>query len=80
MDAIQNYKTRILDEINNIPEEYFPSIFQILQSIKNISGKKKQGNSPTRRLLKLAGTLENPAGLSAKEYKKQVILEKLDRK
>lgn len=75
-----DYKTMILKEISNIPEEYFPSIFQILQSIQNISRKKIKKESPTDRLLKLAGALENPGKLSAKEFKQKTVSEHLERK
>ena len=42
MALVKEYKKMIVDEIHTIPEEYLPSVFQILQSIKKISGKKKK--------------------------------------
>ncbi len=80
MALAQEYKKMIVDEIYNIPEEYLPSVFQILQSIKKISGKKKKIDSPTEGLLKLAGTLENPDNLNAKDYKKKLVLEHLEKR
>jgi len=71
------YKKLIVDEIYNIPEEFLPSVLQILQFIRKISAKKKKKESPTDRLLKLADTMENPDKLNARDYKKKVVLEHL---
>jgi hypothetical protein len=39
--------------------------------------KKVQNNSPVQRLLNLAGKLENPEGLNARQYKQKIIKEYL---
>jgi len=80
MALAQDYKKMIADEIYNIPEEYLPSVFQILQSIKEISGKKKKIIFPAERLLKLAGTLDNPGKLNARAYKKKLAFEHLEKR
>jgi hypothetical protein len=74
MDHVINYREAVLKEIIDIPEEFIPIIFEQIRAIKKTL-KKKTGKtvSPTRRLLNLSGALKNPDGLSAKQYKRQVV-------
>ncbi len=69
-----NYREELLKELTDIPEEFMPSL---LDQVKVFKGalKRRMTNkkSPTRRLMKLAGSLENPDGLTAREYKEKAV-------
>ena len=78
MGNVMSYKEEVVKEITEIPEEFIPLILEQVKAFKNnlkrgINNKK----SPTKRLLNLAGSLENPESLSAKEYKQKTINERL---
>lgn len=75
------YRDAIIKEINDIPDEFIPVVLEEVKSFKNsLKFKRNTGRkSPTKRLLDLAGSLENPEKLSAKEYKRQAIEEYLSR-
>lgn len=78
MDNTIDIRKEILKEITDIPEEFIPFIFEQIKALKkSLRTKSAKKNSPCRRLLKLAGSLDNPQNLSAKEYKKQVVNEYL---
>jgi hypothetical protein len=67
-------KKRVVDELADLPEEFFPLLFEQIRAYKQIIKiRKKSKMSPVKRLLKLAGSLENPEGLSAREFKKRTI-------
>ena len=69
-----NYREELFKELLDIPEEFMPSMLEYVKVFKNaLKRKVNRKISPTRRLLKLSGNLENPEGLSAKEYKKHVV-------
>ena len=73
-----SYKEEVVKEITEIPEEFIPLILEQVKAFKN-NLKKRSNNkkSPTKRLLNLAGSLENPENLSAKKYKQKAINEYL---
>ncbi len=69
MEISKEYKEMVIEEIYSMPEEYLPSIFQIIQSLKSIGKKKKYKKSSSERLLEMAGSLENPDNLNVKDFK-----------
>jgi hypothetical protein len=74
MAIAASYRQEILKELADIPDEFIPFILAQIKSYKETFRKKgKSKESPTKRLLKLSGTLENPLGLSAKQYKRKVV-------
>ncbi len=80
-DNVLNARQRVINEIADIPDEFIPFIFTQVKTLKeSIIKKNNIKKSPTGRLLKLSGTLENPKGLSVKRYKETVADEYLSRR
>lgn len=78
MAHVISSRQKVLKEIADIPDEFMPFVLEQIKVYKETL--KKKGNSkesPVKRLLKLAGTLENPDGLNAKQYKQKVVDEYL---
>jgi hypothetical protein len=68
-------------EIADIPDEFIPFILkQVKDFKKSFIKKSNRKKSPTNQLLKLAGILENPKGLSVKQYKENVVDEYLSQR
>jgi hypothetical protein len=64
----------VLREIADLPDEFIPFILKIVRAYKeSIIKKSSRKKSPTKRLLSLAGVLENPGGLSVKQYKEIAV-------
>ncbi len=69
-----NYREELLKELTDIPEEFIPSLLDQVKVFKvALKGRMNNKKSPTRRLMKLAGSLENPDGLTAREYKQKAV-------
>jgi len=88
MADAMNYRELVLQELSDIPEEFIPLVFEQIRVFKrtvaqrmnqNISPASPSPSSPVQRMLNLAGTLENPQGLTAKQYKKAVVDEYFSR-
>ncbi len=78
MNSAINYREMVLKELTEIPEEFIPFLFQQIKAYnEGLKSKKNNGHSPATRLLNLAGTLENPERLNAKQYKKKIVEEYL---
>ena len=78
MSRVMDDRQRVLREIAGIPDEFIPFFLKLVNAYKkSVIKKSNRKKSPTNRLLKLAGTLENPGGLSAKQYKEAVVDEYL---
>jgi hypothetical protein len=78
MNSVADYRQTILSEIADIPDEFIPFFLEQVRAYKHSLGKiGKRKKSPAQRLLKLAGALENPNGLSINQYKEAVIEEYL---
>jgi hypothetical protein len=68
-------------EIADIPDEFIPFILKQVKAYKkSLIKKSTRKKSPANRLLKLAGILENPKGLSVKQYKETVVDEYLSQR
>lgn len=81
MNNIIDDRQRVLMEIADIPDEFIPFILkQVIAYKKFLIKKSNRKKSPTNRLLKLAGILENPIGLSVKQYKETVVDEYLSQR
>jgi len=75
---VLDYRQRVLREIADIPDEFIPFFLEQVKIYKQSLGKiRKHKNSPTGRLLKLAGVLENKEGLSVNQYKEAAVDEYL---
>ncbi|HLP47637.1 MAG TPA: hypothetical protein VK469_16955 [Candidatus Kapabacteria bacterium] len=73
-----NYRAMVLKELTKVPEEYIPFIFEQIRAYnESLKRKKIKKKSPTKRLMDLAGALENPDHLNAKQYKKKIVDEYL---
>ena len=69
-----NYRAMVLKELTKVPEEFIPFIFEQIKAYNDgLKRKKTKRESPTRRLMDLAGALENPEHLNAKQYKSRSI-------
>ncbi len=78
MDHVSDYKEKVIRELNEIPDEFIPFILEQVKAYKgNLKARKNNKQSPTKRLINLAGALENPEGLNAKQYKKKIVEEYL---
>jgi hypothetical protein len=81
MNNVIDDRQRVLMEIADIPDEFIPFILKQVKAYKeSLIKKNNRKKSPTSRLLKLAGILENPKGLSAKQYKETVVDEYLSQR
>jgi len=81
MNNVIDDRQRVLREIAEIPDEFIPFILKQVKAYKKSLLKKSNcKKSPTNRLLKLAGKLENPKGLSVKHYKETVVEEYLSQR
>ncbi len=73
-----NYRAMVLKELTKVPEEFIPFIFEQIKAYNDgLKRKKINRQSPTKRLLDLAGALENPERLNAKQYKKKTLLKRI---
>jgi len=69
-----NYRAMVLKELTKVPEEFIPFIFEQIRAYnEGLKRKKIKKKSPTKRLMDLAGALENPDHLNAKQYKKKIV-------
>jgi len=81
MNNVIDDRQRVLMEIADIPDEFIPFILKQVKAYKKSFIKKStRKKSPANRLLKLAGILENPKGLSAKQYTEAVVEEYLSQR
>jgi hypothetical protein len=81
MNNVIDDRQRVIMEIADIPDEFIPFILKQVRAYKESLIKKgNRKKSPTNRLLKLAGILENPKGLSVKQYKETVVDEYLSQR
>lgn len=81
MNNIIDDRQRVLMEIADIPDEFIPFILKQVKAYKkSLIKKSTRKKSPANRLLKLAGILENPKGLSLKQYKETVVEEYLSQR
>jgi hypothetical protein len=81
MNEVADDRKRVLMEIADIPDEFIPFILKQVKAYKD--SLTKRGNrkkSPAKRLLKLAGVLENSKGLSVAQYKETVVDEYLSQR
>ncbi len=79
MNSVANYREMVLKELTEIPEKFIPFVFEQIKAYnESLKSKKINRPSPAKRLLSLAGTLENPERLNAKQYKKKIVDEYLD--
>jgi len=78
MNTAMNYREMVLKELTEIPEEFIPFVFEQIRAYnESLKSKKINGHSPANRLLSLAGALENPGRLNARQYKKKIVDEYL---
>jgi hypothetical protein len=81
MNNVIDDRQRVLMEIADIPDEFIPFILKQVKAYKkSLIKKSTRKKSPANRLLKLAGILENPKGLSVKQYKETVVDEYLSQR
>lgn len=74
MNEVINDRQQVVLELADIPDKFIPFILRQVKAYKDSLNKKnKRTKSPAKRLLKLAGILDNSRGLSVKQYKASVV-------
>lgn len=77
-NSAANYREMVLKELSKVPEEFVPFVFEQIKAYnRGLKRKKTNSQSPVTRLMNLAGALENPGRLTARQYKKKVVDEYL---